>query len=104
MIIELRDRILRLQGFEVISTPSLEDALELFQARPFDLVLVDVEGQGRVPLAERLCEEIRELQPEQKVGFICNYLVSIKSDCPDEIIEAEFNPAGFVEGVVRMLE
>ena len=103
MIIELRDRILRLQGFEVISAPSLENALELFQARPFDLVLVDVEGQGRVPLAERLCEEIRELQPEQKVGFICNYLVSIKSDCPDEIIEADFNPAGFVEGVLRML-
>jgi DNA-binding NtrC family response regulator len=104
MIVELRDRILRLHGFEVISTRTIEDALALFQARPFDLVLIDVEGEGRVPLAERLCEGIRELQPEQKVGFVCNYLVSIKSDCPDEIIEAEFNPAGFVDGVVGMLE
>ncbi len=103
MILELRDRILRLHGFEVVSTRSLEDALELFQTRPFDMVLIDVEGQGRVPLAERLCQEVRALQPEQKVGFVCNYLVSINSDCPDEIIEAEFNPAGFVDGVVRML-
>ena len=96
--LQLRDRILRLHGFEVVSTLSLEDAPVLFQRQPFDLVLVDVEGQGRVPLAERLCEEIRELHPEQKVGFVCNYLVSIESDCPDEIIEAEFNPEAFVDG------
>ncbi len=104
MIIQLRDRILRLHGFEVYSTLSLEEAPELFQRLPFDLVLVDVEGQGRVPQAERLCAEIRELHPGQKVAFVCNYLVSIESDCPDDIIEAEFNPEAFVEGVKRMLE
>ncbi len=104
MIIQLRDRILRLHGFEVYSTLSLEEAPELFQRQPFDLVLVDVEGQGRVPQAERLCAEIRELHPRQAIAFVCNYQVSIDSDCPDDIIEVEFNPEAFVEGVKRMLE
>lgn len=76
----------------------------LFQRRPFDLVLVDVEGQGRVPQAERLCAEIRDLHPHQKIAFVCNFQVSIESECPDDIIEAEFNPEAFVEGVRRMLE
>ncbi len=79
-------------------------AATIFRERPFDLVIVDVDGQGRVSLAERLCDDVRELRPEQKVGFVCNYLVSIQSDCPDEIIQAEFNPAAFVEGVMRLLE
>ena len=103
MVVQLRDRILRLHGFEVFSTLSLDEAPVLFQRRPFDLVLVDVEGQGRVPQAERLCEEIRELNPGQKIAFVCNFQVSIDSDCPDEIIEAEFNPEAFVAGVLKML-
>jgi len=104
MIIELRDRILRLHGFEVSSTSSLAEAPELFRHQPFDLVLVDVEGQGRVPQAERLCAEIRELHPQQKVAFVCNYMVSIASDCPDDIIEADFNPEAFIEGVMKTIE
>ena len=103
MVIQLRDRILRLHDFEVFSTLSLEDAPLMFQRQPFDLVLVDVEGQGRVPQAERLCAEIRELHPGQKVAFVCNYQVSTESDCPDDIIEAEFNPEAFVAGVMKML-
>jgi DNA-binding NarL/FixJ family response regulator len=103
MIIQLRDQILRLHGFQVVSTLAMEEAPELFQATPFDLVLIDVEGQGRVPLAESLCGRIRELHPGQKVAFVCNFLVSIESDCPDEIIEAEFNPDAFVKGVEGVL-
>ncbi len=104
IIIQLRDDILRLHGCEVVSTLSLDQAPEIFQTQPFDLVLVDVEGQGRVPQAEHLCAEIRTLHPGQKVAFVCNYLVSIDSDCPDDIIHAEFNPVAFVDGVKRMLE
>ncbi len=104
VIIQLRDRILRLHGFDVFSTLSLEEAPALFQSQPFDLVLVDVEGQGRVAQAERLCAELRELHPRQKIAFVCNFQVSIESDCPDDIIEAEFNPEAFVEGVMRALD
>ncbi len=102
IIILLRDDILKLHGYEVVSTLSLEEAPEIFDRQPFDLVLVDVEGQGRVPQAEHLCAEIRTRHPGQKVAFVCNYLVSIESDCPDEIIQAQFNPVAFVEGVDRM--
>jgi CheY-like chemotaxis protein len=103
LVLQLRDQILQLEGFQVISTPSLSEAPDIFAKRPFDLVLVDVEGQGRVPQAEELCEEIRIQHPGQKVGFVCNYLVSIDSDCPDEIIRAEFDPAAFVRGVKKLL-
>jgi DNA-binding response OmpR family regulator len=104
MVIRLRDRILQLHGFEVFSTLSLEETPALFQRQSFDLVLVDVEGQGRVPQAEQLCAELRELHPGQKIAFVCNFQVSIESDCPDDIIEAEFNPEAFVEGVMRALD
>jgi DNA-binding response OmpR family regulator len=104
LILALRDDILRLNGLEVVSSPSLDEGIPLFKRRPFDLVLIDVEGQGRVPQAEHLCSEIRALEPEQKVGFVCNHRVSIESDCPDEIIQAEFDPAGFVEGVKQLLK
>lgn len=104
LIVQLRDKILNLQGYQVVSTLAMSEAPVLFEKRPFDLVLIDVEGQGRVPLAEQLCEEIRTLKPEQKVAFVCNHLVSIQSDCPDEIIQAEFNPAAFVDGVNKMLQ
>ena len=104
MVIQLRDKILRLHGLEVFSTLSLEEARARFEQEPVDLVLVDVEGQGRVPQAEDFCAAIRELRPKQKVAFVCNYQVSIDSNCPDEIIEAEFNPEAFVAGVLRMFE
>ena len=104
LIVQLRDKILDLHGYEVISTVSLDEVLSLFKQRPFDLVLVDIDGQERVPLAERLCEEIRALNPEQRVGFVCNHWVSIHSNCPDEIIHAEFNPVAFVEGVKQLLD
>jgi len=40
----LRDEILRRSGFSVESTCERDEALRLFHERPFDLVLVDVEG------------------------------------------------------------
>jgi CheY-like chemotaxis protein len=104
IIIRLRDQILGIHGYDVVSTLNLAAASSIFQQRQFDLVLVDVEGQGRVPQAEHLCEELRTIHPGQKVAFVCNYLVSIESSCPDEIIQAEFNPVAFVEGVRKALE
>ena len=100
----LRDRILRLHGYEVESKTSEESGIEVFERRAFDLVLIDVDGQGHVPVAERFCEDVRTLRPGQKVAFVCNYMVSIQTDCPDEIIEAEFNPEAFVDGVRKALD
>jgi DNA-binding NtrC family response regulator len=103
IIRELRDSILRLQGYEVVSTLSLIEAEDLFAKSKFDLVLVDVEGDGRVPQAEKLCADIKKIDPEQKVAFVCNHRVGIESDCPDEVIRSEFSPEAMVKGVKELL-
>jgi DNA-binding NtrC family response regulator len=103
-VVGLRDQILKLHGYEVDSTLSLSEALVLSTARDYSLVLIDVEGDGRVPMAEELCGEIKTAKPEQKVVFICNYRVSAETDCPDEIIRAEFNPRFMLEGLSTFLD
>jgi CheY-like chemotaxis protein len=95
----LRDRVLTLQGFHVDSTIDHSEALSMFWARQYDLVLVDVEGEARIAQAERLCSEIKTAQPEQTVAFVCNWRVALMTDCPDEILRTEFDPAAFAQGV-----
>jgi DNA-binding response OmpR family regulator len=95
----LRDRILALSGFDVDSTLSYDEGLSMFWARQYDLVLMDVEGEIGIAEAERVCAEIKTAQPEQIVAFVCNWRVAILTDCPDEILRTEFNPAAFAQGV-----
>ena len=95
----LRDRVLTLSGFHVDSTLSHIEALSMFWGRHYDLVLVDVEGETGIPQAEHLCSEIKTAQPEQLVAFVCNWRVAIMTDCPDEILRTEFDPAAFAQGV-----
>jgi hypothetical protein len=95
----LRDRILTLQGFEVDSTLNYKDGLSMFWGRHYDLVLIDVEGESGIRDAEHLCSEIKTAQPEQIIAFVCNWRVSILTDCPDEIVRTEFDPAAFAQGV-----
>jgi hypothetical protein len=95
----LRDRVLTLSGFHVDSTINHSEALSMFWARQYDLVLVDVEGESGIPHAEHLCSEIKTAQPEQIVAFVCNWRVAIMTDCPDEVLRTEFDPAAFAQGV-----
>jgi hypothetical protein len=74
------------------------------ESREYSLVLIDVEGDGRVPAAEKLCEQVKTHRPGQKVAFVCNHRVAIESDCPDEIIRSEFNPKALIDGVKAMLD
>jgi DNA-binding NtrC family response regulator len=98
-IMGLRDEILRMHGFEVDSTVySIQTAGEVTN-KNYDLVLIDVEADVRVQSAQELCDEIKKVQPNQHVAFVCNHRVAIESDCPDEIIRAEFNPEALVRGV-----
>ena len=101
MLRPLRDQILRLSGFHVDSTLDTVDGLSMFWGRQYDLVLVDVEGEIGVHEAEHLCSEIKTAQPDQLVAFVCNWRVAHLTDCPDEILRTEFDPAAFVEGVQR---
>lgn len=99
MLRPLRDQILRISGFDVDSTLSHTEGLSMFWAKPYDLVLVDVEGESGISDAEHLCSEIRTAQPGQRVAFVCNWRVAILTDCPDEIVRTEFDPAAFADGV-----
>ncbi len=95
----LRDQVLRISGFDVDSTCAIAEALSMFWAKPYDLVLIDVESEDTIPQAEHLCSEIKTAQHTQLVAFVCNWRVALMSDCPDEILRTEFNPAAFVDGV-----
>ena len=99
MLRPLRDQILRISGFEVESTLSAKEGLLKFWSKPFDLVLIDVEGEAGVDEAEALCSEIKTAQHQQLVAFVCNWRVAILTDCPDEILRTEFDPGAFVDGV-----
>ena len=103
-ILGLRDQIFRMHGYQVDSTVSLDDGLKLALARKYSLVIIDVEGDGRIPAAERACTRIKEHRPDQEVVFICNYRVSVHTDCPNEIIRSEFNPQAMIDGVKSALE
>jgi DNA-binding NtrC family response regulator len=99
----LRDEILRLHGFEVQSMLYSNRASDEVARTDYDLVLIDVESDFRVQSAQELCDEIKKVVPKQHVAFVCNYRVAIESDCPDEIIRAEFNPDALVRGVQQAL-
>lgn len=100
---ELRDEILRLHGFKVASSMYSPQVLEEVTRKTYDLVLIDVEAEVRVQSAQELCDEIKKSVPDQHVAFVCNYRVAIESDCPDEIIRAEFNPEALVRGVQEVM-
>jgi hypothetical protein len=95
----LRDQVLRLSGFIVDSTLTHADGLAMFWVRQYDLVLIDVEGEEGIPQAEKMCSEIKTAESEQLVAFVCNWRVAILTDCPDEIVRTEFDPAAFAQGV-----
>ena len=95
----LRDRVLAMSGFHVDSTLSHQEGLSMFWGQHYDLVLIDVEGETGISAAEHMCSEIKTAQPEQLVAFVCNWRVAIMTDCPDEILRTEFDPAAFAQGV-----
>jgi DNA-binding response OmpR family regulator len=103
-IMRLRDEILRMHGFHVQSTVYSAQAINELLGLEYDLVLIDVESDVRVKSAQDLCDMIKKAAPGQHVVFVCNHRVSIESDCPDEIIRAEFDPEALVRGVQETLE
>jgi DNA-binding NtrC family response regulator len=104
LIQKLRDQILRIHGFDVDSTVSASEAVGLAERTSYSLVLIDVEGPDGVTEAEHLCAELKKIRRDQHIAFVCNHRVSLKSDCPDEIIRAEFNPDFLIRSVREAIE
>jgi DNA-binding response OmpR family regulator len=103
VLLPLRDQILRISGYFVDSTLNLAEALAMSSARPYDLVLIDVEGEQGVADAEQLCADVKAARHQQFVAFVCNWRVAVFSDCPDEIVRTDFDPQAFVAGVRKIL-
>jgi DNA-binding NtrC family response regulator len=99
----LRDEVLRRKGFDVDSALTYNEGLSMFWGRAYDLVLIDVEGERGIEGAEHVCAEIKTAQPEQLVAFVCNWRVANLTDCPDEIVRTEFDPAAFADGVTAIV-
>ena len=99
----LRDQVLRIHGFRVDSALSHKEGMSMFWGAQYDLVLIDVEGENGIADAERMCSEIKTAQPEQLVAFVCNWRVANLTDCPDEIVRTEFDPAAFAMGVSNIV-
>jgi len=98
----IRDQILRLSGYVVNSTFDSAEGLNIFRHEACDLVLIDVESVDAIHAAEHLCSAIRTIDSTQLVAFVCNWRVAVLTDCPDEILRADFDPAAFVEGVHKV--
>jgi DNA-binding NtrC family response regulator len=99
----LRDQILRLHGFEVESMVYSGDVVDEVAEKDYDLVLLDVDTNARIPGAQQLCDSIKKHQPELRVAFVCDHAVSVQSNCPDGIIHAAFDPEALVRGVTEAL-
>jgi DNA-binding response OmpR family regulator len=103
-VMELRDTILRMKGFHVKSTVDSAKVIDEVLRTDYDLILIDVESDIAVKSAQELCDTIKKAAPGQHVAFVCNHRVGVESDCPDEIIRADFNPEALVRGVHETLE
>ncbi len=99
MLRPLRDEVLRINGYQVESTLEAKAARKKLSEKSFDLVMIDLENEQRIPEAEELCSQVKTANPAQLVAFVCNYRIALQTDCPDEIIRSEFNPEAFVKGV-----
>ena len=104
MLRPLRDEVLRVNGYQVESTTEAEAARKRLAQKDFDLLMIDLESEQRIPEAEALCADVKTANPNQLVAFVCNYRVALQTDCPDDIIRSEFNPQAFVNGVRSLLE
>jgi DNA-binding NtrC family response regulator len=104
MLRPLRDEVLRVNGFQVESTTEAEAARKRLAQKDFDLLMIDLESEQRIPEAEALCADVKTANPKQLVAFVCNYWVALQTDCPDDIIRSEFNPQAFVNGVRSLLD
>lgn len=99
----VRDKILRVAGYDVETCETHNDAITKSGERRYDLVLIDIDGQHHVADAERLCSTVKQADPNQRVAFVCNWRVAVLNECPDKIVRSEFDPVAFLSGVAAAL-
>lgn len=100
---QLRQAILRRQGYEVTAVDDVDEARAGFKPGHYDLVVLDVKKAPEQELA--FCAELKERFGEQSVVLLKGQIVPVPEDsCPDAIITKEDGPANFVMQVRELLE
>jgi DNA-binding response OmpR family regulator len=100
----LRALMLRMQGYDVATMASLEEARSAIAAAcPYDLVIVDVGHFAEEGLA--FCNEIKGRHHGVKVLMqVDGSLYLDRESCPDKVISKQEGPKHFVDEVERLLQ
>lgn len=99
----LRGLMLRMKGYSVDHAGTLGEARLRLSEHKYHLVIVDV-GHFADP-GFQFCEEIKKVDPQQKVLMQAQDRVfPAKSDCPDKIIPIQEGPHRFVTEVEQLLQ
>jgi response regulator RpfG family c-di-GMP phosphodiesterase len=99
----IRDQMLRLAGYEVISCDGYDQALNVARKNTVELILIDIESERQVKEAEHLCSALKSHDLAQRVAFVCNWRIAVIVECPDHVVRSEFDPVGFLSGVGNLL-
>ena len=99
----LRALMLRMKGYDVDSTTTLEEAKNKIAEDDYRLVIVDVGYFAEPGLL--FCEEIKTKYPKIKVLLQSdNQLYLSPSSCPDKVVSKQDGPHSFISEVEAMLE
>ncbi|MCU1286185.1 MAG: hypothetical protein JWO13_2535 [Acidobacteriales bacterium] len=94
----MHGELLRSQGFQVDVVRTLAEASSLIQSRRYQLALLTVNENSKDAL--EFCEESKKTAPQTLVALLRSGRVHIpKSECPDDVLETDFNPAKFIRQV-----
>jgi CheY-like chemotaxis protein len=99
----LRRLMLRQRGYHVESVHTLDEALSLLAAAGYSLVMVDA---GYDPTeAIEFCEQVKKLNPAQKVALLANHTLYLPSQaCPDEVLSKQDGPEQFLTSVDQLIQ
>ena len=99
----LRALMLRMKGYYVDTSATLEAAQDQVFERPYNLVIVDV-GHFAAPGLE-FCEEIKKKSPDLKVLMQVNDNVFLdRHSCPDSVVSKQEGPQNFIKEVETLLQ
>ncbi len=98
----LRALMLRMKGYEVTGSASLEDARVRLEEKHYQLLIIDV-GHFAAP-GIKFCEQMKQRHPRLKVLMQAeDSAIPPRETCPDRVIAKQDGPHHFITEVERLL-
>jgi DNA-binding response OmpR family regulator len=102
MTLSVRKYLLETRGYRIFAVTSEADAIELFRARPFDLVIVELSrpaGDGR-----KLVEQLKEIDSAAVVMMTSAWVLAGHiTHSADAFLGRDYTPAEFIERIRIMV-